>query len=139
MHNSRQQLTDIRGIVRHRWVAGLLGSGPVLAMLVGLLGLWQAARAADFSCPGGDVTCLIDAITQANANGEANTITLDAGTYTLTAVNNDTDGPNGLPSVTGIVTIQGAGVDTTILERDASAPNFRLCTWRQPARSPWRG
>ena len=42
-------------------------------------------------------SCLIAAINEANANGEANTIRLEAGTYTLTAVDNRTDGPNGLP------------------------------------------
>jgi hypothetical protein len=69
---------------------------------------------------------LITAITTANANGEANTITLEAGTYTLTAVDNDTDGPNGLPSVTSALTIQGAGADTTVIAREPSAPPFRL-------------
>jgi hypothetical protein len=47
-------------------------------------------------------------------------------TYTLTEVNNTTDGPNGLPSVTSILSIQGAGADTTVIERDTSAPGFRL-------------
>jgi hypothetical protein len=35
------------------------------------------------------------AITTANANGEANTITFATGSYTLTAVDNATDGPTG--------------------------------------------
>jgi hypothetical protein len=35
------------------------------------------------------------AITTANANGEANTITFATGSYTLTAVDNATAGPNG--------------------------------------------
>jgi hypothetical protein len=56
----------------------------------------------------------------------ANTITLEAGTYTLTAVDNMTNGNNGLPSVTSVLTIQGAGADTTVIERGASAPGFRL-------------
>src|SRR5713101_4965706 len=47
-------------------------------------------------------------------------------TYTLTAVDNDTDGPNGLPSITSTLTIKGDGADTTILERASSAPGFRL-------------
>jgi hypothetical protein len=34
-------------------------------------------------------------INTSTANGQANTITLEADTYTLTAVDNDTDGPNG--------------------------------------------
>jgi predicted outer membrane repeat protein len=74
----------------------------------------------------GDVACLIDAITEANKNGEMNTITLEAGTYTLTAVNNTTNGPNGLPVITSTLTITGAGADATIIERQASAPPFRL-------------
>jgi hypothetical protein len=97
-------------------------------MLLGLLGSWQMGHAAEFTCPAGEsgVTCLIAAIKEANANGEANTITLEAGTYTLTAVDNDTDGPNGLPSVTSTLTIQGAGAETTVIEREPSAPLFRL-------------
>src|SRR5467141_880978 len=107
---------------RLRWWRGIACG----AVLLGLVSLAHSGQAADFACAGGDVACLIDAINMANANGEENTITLEAGTYTLTAVDNTTTGPNGLPSVTGIVTIQGAGADATILERDASAPQFRL-------------
>jgi hypothetical protein len=100
----------------------------LLIFLSGILGLprHSPAHMVDFTCAAGDVACLIDAINQANGNGEANTITLEAGTYTLTAVDNDTDDPNGLPSVTSVLTIQGVGADATILERDASAPRFRL-------------
>src|SRR5262249_31282944 len=42
------------------------------------------------------------------------------------AVNNDTNGPNGLPSVTSDITIRGAGVNRTVLVRDASSPAFRI-------------
>ena len=100
----------------------------LLAVLSGLLGLpcHSPAQVAEFTCAAGDVACLIEALTQANSNGVATTITLEAGTYTFTEVNNTTDGPNGLPSVTGVVTLQGAGADSTILEREASAPRFRL-------------
>lgn len=99
----------------------------LVAMLVVLaLAAVRLSQAADFACAAGDVACLIVAINTANANGEANTITLEAGTYTLTAVDNTTDGPNGLPSVTGMVTIQGAGADATSLEREARVPGFRL-------------
>jgi hypothetical protein len=90
--------------------------------VLALVSLASRTQAADFAHAAGDVTCLINAITTANANGEANTITVEAGTYTLMAVDNITDGPNGLPSMTGVVTIHGAGADTTILERDARAP-----------------
>src|SRR5262245_59552861 len=81
----------------------------VMAAVIGILGLWKLSQAAEFTCAGGDVACLIDAMNDANANGEENTITLATGAYTLTAVDNDTDGPNGLPSVTGRMTIRGAG------------------------------
>jgi hypothetical protein len=79
--------------------------------------------ATTFRCGAGDVPCLIDAINTANANGQTNTIRLEAGTYTLTAVNNDA---NGLPVITSPLTITGRGADTTIIERDASAPGFRI-------------
>ncbi len=101
-------------------------SGLRVALLIGALGLARPLPAAEFSCPAGDVACLIDAITQANTNGEANTITLETGTYTLTAVDNTTDGPNGLPVITSTLTITGQGAETTLIERDASAPLFRL-------------
>jgi hypothetical protein len=72
------------------------------------------------------VACLIAAIKEANANGQTNTIRLAAGTYTLTEVDNTTEGPNGLPSITSPLTITGAGADTTIIERQASARALRL-------------
>src|SRR5215470_6772489 len=82
---------------RPRWWRGITCVG----LLASLLSLAPPSQAADFACAGGDVACLIDAINQANANGEANTITLAAGTYTLTAVDNGTFGAaNGLPVIT---------------------------------------
>jgi hypothetical protein len=100
----------------------------LLIVLSGILGLphHSPAHVVEFTCAAGDVACLIDAMTQANANGEANAITLEAGTYTLTTIDNMTDGNNGLPSITSTLTIQGAGADATILERAADAPRFRL-------------
>jgi hypothetical protein len=80
-----------------------------------------APRRGRVGCASGDVACLIDAIHQANGNGEANTLTLEAGTYTLT-----TAGANGLPSVTGTITMTGADAETTILERAVTALPFRL-------------
>ena len=96
---------------RLRWWRGLVCA----VMLLGLVGLARSSQAADFTCAAGDVACLINAINQANANGEANTIILEAGTYTLTAVDHTTDEPTGLP-VTSTLTIRGAGADTTILQ-----------------------
>jgi hypothetical protein len=110
------------GARRRHWWWGMAGG----FLIGGLVSLVPPSHAADFACAAGDAACLLNAITTANANGEANTIAVEAGTYTLTAVDNTTDGPNGLPSVTSTLTIQGAGLDTTVIERDPSAPGFRL-------------
>src|SRR5262249_39700669 len=126
MHIQEPQMTGSSGMVRHRGVAGRRASGLVLVLLLGLLWGWQTGQAADFACPAGDVACLIKAITTANTNGQTNTITLQAGTYTLMTVHNTTDGPNGLPSVTSTLTITGEGAESTIIERQTSAPQFRL-------------
>jgi hypothetical protein len=82
--------------------------------------------AATFTCAGGDVACLIAVMHLANRTPETDTIQLAAGTYTLTTVDNSTDGANGLPSITSALTIQGAGADQTIVERDVNAPRFGL-------------
>src|SRR5207344_2115818 len=81
------------------------------------------AEAKTFSCAGGDTACLIDAITAANANGKANTITLSAGFYTLTAAG--ADGQTGLPVITGTLAIVGEGAEETVIERIATQP-FRI-------------
>src|SRR5262249_17585068 len=88
--NAREDQTH-RVERRLSWWRGIARAG----VLLGMLSVAIPSPAADFSCATGDVACLIAAITQANANGEANTITLEAGTYTLTAINNDPDDPNG--------------------------------------------
>ncbi len=98
----------------------------VVAGLLGLLGLARPLDAAEFACAAGDVACLITAINAANASGTANTLTLAAGPYTLTAVDNNTDGLTGLPSVTSPLTLRGAGADSTMIERAVGAPQFRL-------------
>jgi CSLREA domain-containing protein len=67
----------------------------------------------------------------------ADRIMLPAGTITLTAVNN-TDpyeaSPNGLPAIRSTIIIQGAGADSTIIERSAATntPNFRLFYVAEP-------
>src|SRR5215475_12771505 len=109
-----------------RWSMETGGGWLIVAGLLVLLGLAHPTPAAEFACAAGDVACLITAIHAANTNEEANTITLAAGLYTLTAVDNNTDGPTGLPSVTGPLTLRGAGADSTVLERAAGAPPFRL-------------
>jgi hypothetical protein len=92
------------------------------------LALPRAAQAKTFQCGAGDVLCLIDAINAANAHGEKNTIRLEAGTYTLTAPDNTgaDNNDNGLPVITSTLTITGHGAETTIIERAASAPLFRI-------------
>ena len=78
---------------------------------------------------------LINAIRSANedrsvggcpAGSGADTLHLRAGaTYTLNEVNNSTDGPNGLPSVTSEIVIEGSGA--TIQRSYATdTPSFRL-------------
>jgi hypothetical protein len=117
----------------HRFTQGLHLLVTV-ALLAGLaLGLRPVpvAHAATFNIADGDVTALINAINTANGNAEADTINLAAGgTYTLTAVDNDTDGPNGLSSIADDgagngITINGNGA--TIQRSSAGGtPDFRI-------------
>ena len=111
-----------------RRVAVPVQSGVVGMLAIGLMLFGTgSAPAVDFNCPGGDVICLIDAINDANGTVAADTIILAAGTFNLTAVDNNTDGHNGLPSITTDITIQGAGaLTTTILRAPPSAPAFRI-------------
>lgn len=54
-------------------------------------------------------------------------IQVPAGTYTITEVNNSTHGLlTGLPIVASHMTIVGDGPETTIIERPAGSPVFRL-------------
>jgi hypothetical protein len=99
---------------------------PVVAALVGVLATAQSVAGASFRCTAADVACLISAINIANANGQVNTITLAAGTYMLTAIDNTIEGPNGLPSITSPLTIRGAGAGATIIAREANASPFRI-------------
>jgi hypothetical protein len=98
----------------------------VWAIAAAALGLALASaplvQAITVRCGAGDVACVINAIQTANANGEAKTITLAAGTSTLTAVDHATDGPNGLPSLTGTITIIGDSAATTIVGRPDLPP-----------------
>jgi hypothetical protein len=100
------------------------------ALTVTLLGLCATGpvHAAEFFCSSGNVTCLIAAINDANQNGEENTINLAAGTYTLTSIDNGTTffNANGLPVITSVMIINGESAETTIIERDPGAPNFRI-------------
>lgn len=83
-------------------------------------------KAKVFKIPPGNVAKLIEAINEANSNNEADTIKLKPGIYTLTEVNNITNGPNGLPSITSNITIIGSNKDSVIIERDIDADFFRI-------------
>jgi hypothetical protein len=98
---------------------------PVAIAVVALfLIVGQPVEAATIQCGSGDVQCLIAAITQANAlPQQKTTIRLEGGIYTLTNVDNNTDGANGLPSIASPVTIDGSGATITRL---AGAPAFRI-------------
>jgi hypothetical protein len=82
------------------------------------------AYPAVFNVASGDVAGLIAAINAANSNGEENTINLVPGTYTLTGADNNSSGsgPNGLPVITGAMTINGANAETTVIERASGVP-----------------
>jgi Right handed beta helix region len=102
-------------------------SRPQIRMLV-LFAVASAAsppvvHGAVFNVAGGDVAGLIAAVDAANANGEADTINLGAGTYTLTSAQAPS---TGLPEVTTEIDIVGAGAASTVVTRDPGAPRFRL-------------
>jgi hypothetical protein len=81
---------------------------------------------AVFNIAAGDVAGLINAIHTANSNGEDDTINLAAGIYSLTAADNVTIDPNGLPVISSNITIRGQGDISTIIQRDQAAPEFRI-------------
>ena len=98
----------------------------ILSIFIGLafaLVTLGSVHSAVFNCPAGDVDCLIDSINTANANGAEDTINLEESTYTLTKVDNYIKGPNGLPSITSQIVVNGNGAT---IKRDSSAPQFRI-------------
>ena len=73
-----------------------------------------------------DMASLIGDIHTANASSQAVTISMTKGTYDLTAVDNTTNGGNGLPVITAkSLTIEGNG---STIQRDTSSktPSFRI-------------
>lgn len=76
-----------------------------------------------FFVPSADVNALITTINTANSNLDATNISLSPGVFDLTAVENTTYGPTGLPIITSPITIFG---NNTTIKRDSSAPAFRL-------------
>ena len=102
-------------------------------LVVGIVLLWAnnvSAQINFFNIPNGDVTALKNAIIASNSDGRNDIITLAAnGTYTLTTVDNSTNGPNGLPVIGSDnnhpVIIHGNGA---VLQRStvANTPLFRV-------------
>jgi predicted outer membrane repeat protein len=83
--------------------------------------------ATSFACThtvvASSTSSLISALVSANSASTPSTICLGGGTYTLTAVNNSDESPNGLPSITKNITIIG---NNSVIERATSAPQFRI-------------
>jgi hypothetical protein len=108
----------IRSHVQHPVVCALAAAMSVIVA--------PSAGATTIHCGVGDVQCLLAAIGQANADPQhKTTIRLAGGTYALTTIDNDTNGPNGLPSIVSRVTIDG-GKNGATLTRASNAPGFRL-------------
>jgi hypothetical protein len=84
------------------------------------------AFASSHEVNAGTVTELIDALEAANAPGAGPVvINLMANEYVLDAVDNNTNGPNGLPSIQGDVTIVGSGAVIQRSDEDGTA-DFRI-------------
>ncbi len=100
----------------------------IVQLVIFLIFILASPRSAySVPCNANNVVSLINTIIAANiGNCDNDTINLAAGTYTLTAVNNNTDGPNGLPSITSNITINCAGASTTIIERNVIGHAFRI-------------
>jgi hypothetical protein len=104
-----------------------LGRLLAIAALGFALATPPSGQAAVVHCSAGNVSCLIQAITTANGTVGADTVELEAGTYSLTAVDNETGGANGLPVITRPLTIRGVGAEATVIERVGSARRFASC------------
>jgi len=96
----------------------------LLALIWILLG--STGYTADFFCESGNVGCLISAIEVSNGNGQDNTIFLEEGEYTIHAFNNRTDADNGLPVISGRISIRGPEGTGSTIERDPAAKEFRI-------------
>jgi predicted outer membrane repeat protein len=104
------------------------GTVRVTCLVVAIaLAIPASAFPAVFDCAAGDAACLIAAINAANENPDADTILLEAGTYTLTAVDNGDEGEaTGLPIVSSPITIEGTGPVTTMIQRADGVAPFRI-------------
>src|SRR5262249_48856093 len=117
--------------VRRRWQRH--GRQSLAGLALGLA-LGQGAGFADIITVDGTTCTLIDAITTANTDSNtggcvqtgtseaADTVVLQPGSvHTLTAVDNNISGANGLPVISSEITIAGHG---STIQRDGGAPSF---------------
>lgn len=111
----RQQPRHVRRRVQRQWKASLAGAALALALLN------APAHAAAYTA--NDAATLIAAITAANADPDADTITLTDDITLTTAATYAYASDTGLPVISSAITIQGAG---HTIGRDAAAPAFRL-------------
>ncbi len=102
----------------------------ILLVLVAaaVLSAFHSLGAATFNIANGDVAGLISAINTANSNNQNDDINLaPSGTYSLTSVNNTTQGSNGLPAILTDnghqLNIYGNGAT---ISRISSPLNFRI-------------
>jgi hypothetical protein len=122
--------------LRHNIYHIFLFAGAIVALIIILsFATSQTTYAATINVLAGDVPGLIAAINTANTNGEDDIINLAGGTYSLTVIDNNTSGDNGLPSilpdtalaVDHTITINGTGATIERNNIDCTTlPTFRI-------------
>jgi len=100
----------------------------VALFLLGSLAVLPQPRAAAANYTPATVADLIADITAANASSENDVIDLGGQTFTLTTVNNITDGNNGLPSILSSATAGELTIQNGTIKRSTAGgtPNFRI-------------
>ena len=139
-HNSvLWQLVLLRRTDVHMWFSYITLSVQTVAIVVFALAVSSSANAVNITVtstaqsPGKTGDCTLgEAIRAANtdarvdacpAGSGADIITLPTGTYALDRADNNADGPNGLPSITSNITINGPGAATTDIETSVDPDN----------------
>lgn len=122
-------LDELRARRVRRWIgvsAPVGACGAVVATAILSAGTASATAVTQVPCSVGGSDGLIAAINAADKAG-AGTLELAKGcTYTLTTPDNPTDGGNGLPVLTGEITINGSGGTTIARSSAPGTPDFRI-------------
>ena len=106
---------------RRSWIGGLSVAALMGGVLLGLPPTVAQAQTVNVAC---QTSSLISALTAASSG--TTTLALPSGCiYTLTSVNNSSDGGTGLPVITANVTIQGNGASIT-RSTASGTPAFRI-------------